>query len=505
MRRGLLVTGVACLALASCRGDSKRSDLPLAEQRATAWAVPNADLRGTRAAGPSPITAATVRGLGRAWSFRFPGRAGFSGIAASTPVVSGDRVIVQDLNSNVYALAVRTGRLLWRRRYARASGGPNGLALMGGRVLGNTDTSAFALDERTGRQLWRTRLTTARNPITIAPAVADGLVFTSTTGQAPGGRGALVALDAATGRVRWRFDTIRDPWRFPEARGGGSWQTPTLDSAGNVYWGTANPYPWGGTPQRPNGGSFPGPVLFTDSLLVLDARSGKLRWFDQVTPHDVRDYDFHLPPILARAAGRDVVIGAGKAGRVIAWDRATHKRVWETRVGRRRNDEGPLPAQPVSVCPGLLGGVETPMALSRGRLFVPVVDLCFRLAAVGTKAVEFYRVDYNKGTGRMVALDAATGRRLWERRLPKAVFGCATVANDVVFTATYDGRIYALAAADGRTLWSARAHAGVNACPAVAGDQLLVVAGTDQPFFPAPATAGLEAFRLPAPADTERR
>jgi outer membrane protein assembly factor BamB len=491
------VAGAACLALTSCSGGSKRSDSPITEPRATAWAVPNADVRGTRAAGPSPITAATVRALRRAWSFRFPGRAGFSGIAASTPLVSGDRVLVQDLNSNVYALAVGTGRLLWSHRYARPTGGPNGVALMGSRVFGNTDTSAFALDVRTGRQLWRTRLTTKPNPITIAPAVGEGLVFTSTTGQAPGGRGELVALDAATGRVRWRFDTIRDPWRFPEARGGGSWQTPTLDGAGNIYWGTANPYPWGGTPQRPNGGSYPGPVLYTDSLLVLDARSGKLRWFDQVTPHDVRDYDFHLPPILASAAGRDVVIGAGKAGRVIAWDRATHERVWETRVGLRRHDMGPLPAQPVSVCPGLLGGVETPMALSQGRLFVPVVDLCFRLASGGTKAVEFFRVDYEKGTGRMVALDTATGKRLWERTLPKAVFGCATVVNDVVFTATYEGRIYALAASDGRTLWSARARAGVNACPAVAGDLLLVVAGTDQPIFPAPATLGVEAFRLP--------
>jgi outer membrane protein assembly factor BamB len=414
-------------------------------------------------------------------------------------------VLVQDLNSNVYALDASTGRLRWRHRYGRASGGPNGLALGDGRVYGNTDTTTFALDVRTGRELWRRPLTSRRNPITIAPAVAGGLVFTSTTGQAPGGRGVLVALDAETGRVRWRFDTIGDPWRFPEARGGGAWQTPTVDDGGAVYWGTANPYPWGGTARRPNGGSYPGPVLYTDSLLVLDGRTGELEWTDQVTPHDIRDYDFHLPPILVAARDRPLVVGAGKAGRVIAWDRRTHERVWETRVGRHRNDTGPLPAKPVGVCPGLLGGVETPMALAGGRVFVPVVDLCFRLASRGTKTLDFFRVDYTRGKGRIVALDVASGRRLWERRLPQPVFGCATVANDVVFTSTYEGRIYALAAADGRTLWSARARAGINACPAVAGDLLLVPAGTDQPIFPAHATLGLEAFRLrPAPATHSR-
>ena len=60
------------------------------------------------------------------------------------------------------------------------------------------------------------------------------------------------------------------------------------------------------------------------------------------------------------------------------------------------------------------------------------------------------------GKGRLVALDAATGRALWERRLPSPDFGCATVANDVVFTSTYDGTVYGFAAETGRLLWQAR-------------------------------------------------
>ena len=208
---------------------------------------------------------------------------------------------------------------------------------------------------------------------------------------------------------------------------------------------------------------------------MLDAREGRLLWHDQVTPHDVRDYDFQATPIVVTHAGIDLVLGAGKAGRVIAWDRETRRRRWAAVVGMHRNDVGPLPRRPVTVCPGLLGGVETPMAYADGRLFVPVVDLCAWGSAVGRQ--ELTDLDPSSGRGRLVALDAATGSVLWERRLPSPDFGCATVSNDVVFTSTYDGTVYALSVSDGTILWRATMRAGINACPAVVGDLLLVGAG----------------------------
>jgi alcohol dehydrogenase (cytochrome c) len=190
-----------------------------------------------------------------------------------------------------------------------------------------------------------------------------------------------------------------------------------------------------------------------------------------VTPHDVRDYDFQATPILSG----DRVIGAGKGGRVIAWDRETRQRLWTASVGLHRNDVGPLPRRTVPVCPGLLGGVETPMAFADDRVLVPVVDLCVPESAVTTTSLD--KVDPERGKGQLVALDATTGKRLWRRRFPSANFGCATVANDVVFTSTYDGNVYGLAVDDGRLLWRAKLRAGTNSCPAVAGDELLVGAG----------------------------
>jgi alcohol dehydrogenase (cytochrome c) len=347
----------------------------------------------------------------------------------------------------------------------------------GGRVYGATDSDAFALSAATGRQLWSRHLTSATEQfVDIAPVVWEGLVFTSTVGFPPGGRGAIYALDAATGAVRWKFDTIREPWQHPlEAGGGGLWYPVSVDADGRLYAGNSNPQPWGGSPERPNGAAFPGPVLYTNSLLVLDARSGRLLWHDQVTPHDIRDYDFGATPILATVEGDELVLGAGKAGRVIAWDRETRRRRWATAVGLHRNDRGPLPARRVTVCPGLFGGVLTPMAYAEGRLFVPVVDLCGWGSATSRQPLT--TVVPSRGKGRMVALDAATGRALWVRRLQSPDFGCATVSNDVVFTSTFDGNVYAFAAADGKVGWRTRMRAGVNACPAVLGDLVLFGAG----------------------------
>jgi outer membrane protein assembly factor BamB len=471
-----LAVTVAVLA-ASCGGAANRT--PAQPAQLAAWPMPNGDLAGTRVA-QSSIDSSNVGTLHVLWRFRLQAESTFSGLASATPLIVGSRVFVQDLDSNVFALDRGTGKLLWRRRFNRPSGGPNGVTYADGRIYGNTEIASFALDARSGRLLWLRSLTTARQPITIAPVVAGGLVVTSTTGAAPGGRGTIIALDASTGNVRWRFDTIARPWLHPRlANGGGAWYTPTVDAQGNVWAGTANPNPWGGSKAFPNGGMYPGPVRHTDSLIELDGTTGHLLWAEQVTPHDVRDYDFQDPPVLTGST----VVGAGKAGRVVAWDRATHRRLWSTPVGEHRNDVGPLPSAPTTVCPGLLGGVETPLAVAGGRVFVPVVDLCFTESALGTSLASFLTVDYTKARGALVALELGTGRLLWSHSLASADFGCATVSHDVVFTDTYAGTILALSAKDGRVLWHARTPAALNACPAVAGRLVVVAAAA---AYPAP-------------------
>jgi alcohol dehydrogenase (cytochrome c) len=459
---------------------------------AAEWALPNHDLSSTRALAASGINRSNVASLQLAWRFRFKFPPGASGAFTATPVVAGGVVYVEDMLSNVFALDLRTGRELWQRLFKESNPGPDGLAVGGSRVYGATDTNAFALSAKTGRVVWLSRLLVSATQIDvdIAPQVANGLVYVSTIGKPPNGRGTLYALDATTGAVRWKLDTIKGRWAVPEeAGGGGAWYTPSV-AGGEVYWGIANPLPWGGSPKHPNGGAFAGPALYTDSLFVDDATSGKLRWFDQVTTHDIRDHDFQLPPILGQIGSTPAVFGAGKAGIVVAWNRTTRRRIWQTVVGVHRNDKGPLPAQEVVVCPGLLGGVLTPMAAADGKLYVPVVDLCMRGSSTGYEALDRVNVG-QRAKGELVAIDMATGHRAWARLLPQGDFGCATVADGVVFTATFDGAVYAFDDRSGATLWKARARAGINSCPALAGNMLLVGAGV-------PRRGGvveLEAFR----------
>ncbi len=256
---------------------------------------------------------------------------------------------------------------------------------------------------------------------------------------------------------------------------------------------SSNPTPWGGTTKLPNGAAFPGPVRYTDSLVVLDARTGRLLWYDQVTPHDVRDYDFSATPILAKLDGAPMVFGAGKAGLVIAWNRRTRRRVWTTPVGLRRNASGPLPRRRVTVCPGnLRRRGDADGIWRRSSVRARCGPLC-----PGQRHDQRQNVDKvvpSRGRGRLLALDAHTGHILWDDRFPSPDFGCATVSNDVVFTSTYAGTVYALAAATGRVLWSVKMPGEINGCPAVLGDTLIVEAG-----FPAHPGDRPEmvAFRIP--------
>jgi outer membrane protein assembly factor BamB len=401
-------------------------------EASAAWALPGATLSGTRAVAGPGLSAGNVGRMRVSWRFRPSGPLERYGLFATTPLIDHGTVYVEDLRSNVSAINQATGKVRWTKRFNAINDGPNGLALGAGRVYGATDNAAFALSPSTGRVLWTRFLTSASQQfVDVAPVYWHGLVIVSTVGFDPLGRGVIYALDARTGAVRWRFQTVQHPWLHPwEAGGGGIWYPVSIDAEGRLYAGISNPQPWGGSPKL---------------------------------------------PILATVDGAPMVFGAGKAGLVIAWNRNTRRRVWTTPVGLQRNNVGPLPRRQVTVCPGIFGGVLTPMAYGEGRLFVPDVDLCNPGSATTSQNVD--KLDPTRGRGRLVSIDARTGRILWDHRFPSPDFGCATVSNDVVFTATYAGTVYALASATGRVLWSAKLPERINGCPAVVGGTLLVEAG----------------------------
>lgn len=493
---------VTALSVASAGGAALGAQPPQWAADAGGWPAHDFDLANTRATVGSRIDARNVATLKKRWTFKLP-YAGAYGSFTSNPIVAGGVVYLEDPDSDVFALRLATGEVLWQHDYhsVTPSGGPNGVAYGYGLLYGETENAVFALDPRSGKQIWiRTLTRKANEGIDMAPQLYDGTLListipgSSTSFYTRGAEGIVYALDARTGAVRWSFTTVENP---KADSGGGLWYPPAVDSHGRVFLGTGNPGPYPLTPSDPDARSRPGPNLYTDSLVALDGATGKLLWYRQVTPHDLRDYDFQDPPILVtvRVHGlpTEAVIGAGKSGYVIAFRASDGKRLWTLPIGKHnRYQSGPLPAKPVVYCPGSLGGVLTPMAESRGVLYVPWNDLCFKGSATGlVRGGPVPPVG-----GGLAAVNAATGRIVWKHTLSSLASGAATVADDVVFTATYNGTVYALSTETGATLWKAKAPDGIDSFPAVTRTMLIVGAGA--PTSTAKARPGeIIAYSLP--------
>lgn len=444
----------------------------------------------TRSTG-GPIDLATVSKLRVAWKIPLKASSLY-GAYASTPVIAGGVVYSIDLDSNVQAIDLKTGQVLWSNQLKVPDYGPNGLVVAGGEVFGATGSSAFALSQKTGAQLWSVSLVENEHEgINMAPGYHDGIVYVSTVPgnvssyYQPGGNGVLWALEARTGRKLWHFDTSPPGLWSPEGTkvnsGGGVWYPPAFDAEGNMYVGTGNPEPAPGTEQLPWGASRPGPDLYNDSVVKLDAKTGKLEWYYQVTPHDLYDWDQQDPPILTEIGGRQVVISGGKSGVVVALDRKTGKLLWRRDVGTHNgHDHDGLYAMrheysklklPETVYPGELGGVIAQMASNSSTVFAPVVNLPVKFTSQ-TESTEG-----PEESGEVVALNLANGAVKWKHKFPAPAFGATTVVNDLVFLSTFDGEIYALNASNGEVAWESELPAGSNAGVAVAGDTVVVGAG----------------------------
>src|SRR5690606_21459529 len=170
-----------------------------------------------------------------------------------------------------------------------------------------------------------------------------------------------------------------------------------------------------------------------------------------------------------------VAIQSGKHGVVVSLDRETGEELWRTEVGQHENaNVTEIPeGEWMTVLPGTLGGVETPMAVADGKIFAPV----FNMASVYSGSeMDSSSFDISKATGQLVALDLVTGEILWDVEEPTGSLAGATVVNDVVFTGGLDGVVRAYSVEDGSLLWTYQATAGLNAPFTVSGDYLVIPA-----------------------------
>jgi alcohol dehydrogenase (cytochrome c) len=339
--------------------------------------------------------------------------------------------------------------------------------------------------------------------------IYDGAVIISTE---PGGNekgvyeggaaGILFALKIDDGETLWQWDTTQNLWNnFAVNSGGGLWYPPSVDENGILYLGVANAAPF------PDASTRPGDNDYANNTVALDPKAGGVKWAINIKPHDLIDADNQQTPVLGSAeidgVETDIVFSSGKYGYVVAINRESGEEIWRTPVGKHENDDlTELPEDPVIIFPGLFGGVESPIAVKDGIVYVAALNAGTGWSA---SALDYESMDLGASTGNVTALDGATGKVIWDVEVPTGIAGAGpTVANDVVFVGGLDGIVRGYNIADGTLVWSYQTTAGLNAPFAVAGDYLFVPAGSfilpssDTQGEPPAAASALYAFKLGA-------
>jgi alcohol dehydrogenase (cytochrome c) len=431
---------------------------------------------------------------------------------------------------DIFSLDPATCKENWRTHESIAPSllpANRGAAYMDGRLFrGTQDGRVQAFDFNTGKRVWETTIADVKKGETVpaAPIAWDGLVLIGNAGgDFKGGKGRMYALDAKTGKVVWEFylvpKTEGDPVLGPQGAsplntdtwkknlpdipitGGGAWSSYSLDpDSGLLYIPTGNPGPDFSIAARE------GENLFTDSIVVLDARTGAYKSHVKLVPRDWHDWDASNPPALVKTAGgKQVMLVAPKDGHLYAFDRADNHQLYRVPVTTIENVEEPFsPDKDVHFCPGAGGGEEwnSPAYDPQSNLvFVGDVDWCVTVRVKTNEELQKVAVgqpwfgerslnpffiggmtDRSDGhwAGWIHAVDADTGVWKWRVKSNYPIIAAVTpTAGGLVFFGDVGGNLYALNAETGEKLWGQQleaALAGGIITYAVNGQQKVAVA-----------------------------
>lgn len=436
------------------------------------WPTYNGDLLGTRYSTLTQITPQNAAKLRRICSVPL----GEQGALQAEPVVLAGTIYVPTAHETL-AIDGKTCKVDWSARYTPREHEPfpvdRGVAIVDGKVVrGTPDGRLIALDQRTGKEIWNVKLGDGDKGefVSSAPIAWNGTVFVGIAGADWGVMGRMTAIDPADGHVKWTFVTIAhgdDPnaksWPNAAAaqKGGGAlWTSYTLDpSTGTLYIPVSNPAPdFAGTLRK-------GANLYTNSIVALDANSGAMKWYVQLIPHDIHDWDVSAPPVLYDANGTTMLGAAAKDGRLYGIDATTHKVVYTTTEVRHTDPNAPVTIAGTHMCPADLGGAEwNGPAFDRkdNLLITPMDDWCGTVKLGSTRYVpgQFYMAGtaqmdpFSAAKGAVTATDAATGKIAWKYTSSTPMLaGVVPTASGVTFTGDMAGNVLALDSASGKVLF----------------------------------------------------
>jgi len=507
------------------------------------WLMYHGSFKGWHYSGLDQINKNNVKNLKMAW-IHTPS-ASKRGIQ-SFPLVADGVLYYTSSTGQIWALDAATGAFIWKYQakidQERADGtfyNPynRGLAIGYGKVyMGTVDGRMIALDAKTGQVVWDNMILTVEKGnkgFTGAPVIVkDKVLIGANGGELSGCCGPIFAVNAGTGEVEWQYDTIggdqrsRDSWQNDSWKtgGGGGWMTGSYDPKTNsVWWGTANPapdYDWAGENWMTEG-PRPGTNLYSSSVVVIDADSGKLKAYFSEMPHDAWDFDaapgefvqidrggkrymlhpnkggilfvYNADPDAASDGQVLKVENANLIGKTYNFIKGVNPKTGEL-IGRR---ELPL-GKHNNVCPAIDGAISW-----NTGTYNPGTGLYYKITQEWCFDIEVQKVDRpadfsgqayfgaswtaknpegRAAFGTVQARDPITNKLKWEVELKyPPLASLLSTKGGLVFVPGADGTFYALDADSGAKLWSNNNglghHGGVISYTAKGKQYVAVVTG----------------------------
>ncbi|MDX2066972.1 MAG: PQQ-binding-like beta-propeller repeat protein [Haliscomenobacter sp.] len=425
------------------------------------------NLEGTGFNTQSNINASNVASLKIKWVFAFPDATQ----VRSKPAVVGDWLIVGSQFGDVYALDQKMGKIGWHFKGSAAIRGAIAIAPTAkglGVYFADYATNVYALDLATGKLIWQARA--GEHPysaVTGSVAVYQNKVIVPLTSfevisaQDPNfpccsSSGEVVALNAENGSFIWRHRVIKESAKVQGQKSNGQ---PFYGPSGGIVWCSPNIDAKRGLVYIGTGENYTNPATTTsDAIQALDLKTGKLIWTYQATPHDTwnlgcpgkpncpekvgPDFDFGMAPILVKGMNgqKDRLVVGQKSSVVHALDPSTGKLLWQTRLGKG----------------SALGGVHWGMATDGRYVYAANAD---NKHAMFPYENEDTTLKANPG---LFALDLQNGKMIWKQSTPDCshIPNCMTansaaplVLPGLVFAGTLDGHMRAYDTKDGKVLW----------------------------------------------------
>ncbi len=495
-----------------------------ADKSQSDWLMYGRDYGAHRYSTLNEIDRANIKGLHLAWRRSL----GQNDSLEGTPLVNGDTIYVTTGRDAVFAFDAKTGHERWHYTYpsiaaaleeACCNEDNRGVTLYKNEVITATlDAHLIALDATTGKLRWNTTVADLRGGYTITspPLLVKHTLVTGVGGGEYGIRGFIAAFDVDTGKPVWRHYTIPSPgapgydtWEKPgsvDRPGGPTWVQGTYDPTLNtIYWGVGNPTPL----YDPHANK--GNLLYTDSLLALNADTGRMRWYYQYTPDDIWDYDGVNEAIIVDVPIKGKVVkGVAEANRngvLYLLNRTNGKPIWaqpfvdkinfakvDRATGRLTYNPQIRAAanamQPYLLCPAHMGGKNwSPAAYDPTKhvFFIPVTEGCDTVVPLHQTFRRGHSYFGGKTTyssrnllhGSVDAVDLSTGKTVWKKHLLSPQFGGLLVtAGGLVFSGDPSGQLRALDERSGDVLWTYQTSSGLNAPPityAINGRQYIAI------------------------------